>query len=168
MVGGVWNFLKARSQEIAALLLAAMFLSFIVQVVLRYVFNWPVGWTVELQTICWLWLILWASALVLRESEEIRFDIVYAGARPTTRRVFRVVSSAALVALYAVSLPAAWDFVTFMKIEKSPYLDIRYDYLFSIYLIFAVASILRYGRIAWRSLRGPDPDDDANERSARA
>lgn len=168
MGAGLWSFLKARSQEAAALLLAAMFLSFIVQVVLRYVFNWPVGWTVELQTICWLWLILWASALVLRESEEIRFDIVYAGAGPTTRRLFRMLSSAALVVLYAVSLPAAFEFVSFMKVEESPYLDIRFDYLFSIYLIFAVASIVRYALIAWRSLRGPDPDDAASERSAAA
>lgn len=163
MAATLWEFLKARSQEVAALLLVAMFLSFIIQVVLRYVFNWPVGWTVELQTICWLWLILWASALVLRESEEIRFDIVYAGAGPTTRRVFRVVSSVALIALYGVSLPAAYDFVTFMKVEKTPYIDIRFDYLFSIYLIFAVASIVRYGLIALRSLRGADPEDGTDD-----
>ena len=131
------------------------------QVVARYVFNWPVGWTVELQSICWLWLILWASALVLRDQEEIRFDIVYAGARPGTRRVFRIVSASALVALYGVSLPAAYDYVSFMKIEKSPYLDIPYDWLFSIYIVFAVGSILRYLLVIRRSLAGPDPDEAA-------
>lgn len=151
------RFLAARSQEVAGLLLLVMFLSFILQVVFRYVFNWPVGWTVELQTICWLWLILWTSALVLRDSEEIRFDIVYAGARPATRRVFRIVSSSALVALYAVSLPAAYDYVSFMKIEKSDYLDIRFDWLFSIYLVFAVASILRHALIVLNGLRNADP-----------
>ncbi len=160
--GRLRRFLAARSQEVAGLLLVVLFLSFVVQVVARYVFNWPVGWTVELQTVCWLWLILWASALVLRDREEIRFDIVYAGAAPRTRRLFRILSSVALIALYGVSLPAAWDFVTFMKIEKSDYLDIRFDYLFSIYLLFAVASMLRYALIAWRSLTGRHDDDLAD------
>ena len=159
--GRLWRFLAARSQEVAGLLLVVLFLSFVVQVVARYVFNWPVGWTVELQSICWLWLILWASALVLRDQEEIRFDIVYAGARPGTRRVFRIVSASALVALYGVSLPAAYDYVSFMKIEKSPYLDIPYDWLFSIYIVFAVGSILRYLLVIRRSLAGPDPDEAA-------
>jgi C4-dicarboxylate transporter, DctQ subunit len=43
--------------------------------------------------------------------------------------------------LYAASLPATYDYVTFMKVERTSYLKIRFDWLYSIYLIFAVAVI---------------------------
>lgn len=150
------RFLRSRCENIAAALMAAMFVAFIVQVLLRYAFDAPVGWTSEVQTAAWMWLILWGSALVLREDEEIRFDIVYQSARGRTRRLLRAVASTALVALYLVSLPAVYDFVTFMKIEKSAYLDIRFDHLFSIYLLFAVVTVVRHGRIVWHAVRGRD------------
>jgi TRAP-type C4-dicarboxylate transport system permease small subunit len=160
MAGKLWTFLSNRSNDIAAFLLVTMFVSFLIQVVLRYVFNWPVGWTFELQTVTWLWLILWGSALVLSPADEIRFDILYSSVPEKPRRVMRVISSLGLIVLYAVSFPAAVDFVTFMKIEKSSYLDIRFDFLFSIYLIFAVASIIRYAVIAWLAFRElPEPGE---------
>jgi TRAP-type C4-dicarboxylate transport system permease small subunit len=50
-----------------------------------------------------------------------------------------------------MSLPASYSYVTFMKVEKSSYLGIRMDILYSIYLVFAVAVIAR----ALRRLFGP-------------
>ena len=38
-----------------------------------------------------------------------------------------------------MSLPAVVDYVTFMKVQSTAYLKIRFDWLFSIYVIFAVA-----------------------------
>jgi hypothetical protein len=66
-------------------------------------------------------------------------------------------TAAALVALYAISLPAVVDYVAFMKVQKTSYLDIRFDLLFSIYVVFAVAAILRYLWLGWRALLGADP-----------
>jgi C4-dicarboxylate transporter DctQ subunit len=78
------------------------------------------------------------------------------------RRFMGIAAGAALVAFYAMSLPAAVKYVTFMKVEKSAYLHIRLDFLYSIYVIFAVAVIVRYVYLLWRLLHGgetasPDP-----------
>ena len=59
------------------MLLAAMFLAFMAQIVFRYLFNFPIGWTSELTVITWLWLVLWGAAFVVTEAEEIRFDLIY-------------------------------------------------------------------------------------------
>ena len=59
-----------------------MFVAFIVQIVFRYLFNFPIGWTSELTVITWLWLVLWGAAFVVKESEEIRFDLIYAAVGP--------------------------------------------------------------------------------------
>jgi C4-dicarboxylate transporter, DctQ subunit len=154
------GWLSRRAENIAVVLLAVMFVAFIVQVVSRYLLNLPTGWASELTVICWLWLILWGAALVVREREEIRFDILYGSVRPPVRRAMAVLTALALIALYAGSLPAVWDYVSFMKVQRTAYLQIRYDYLYSIYLLFAVAVIARYLWILSSSLRGRDPEPE--------
>jgi len=147
-----------RAENVAAALLAVMFLAFIVQIVFRYLLNFPIGWTSELSIITWLWLILWGAAFVVRESDEIRFDLIYGSVGPRARSIMAVIAAAGLVTLYALSLPAVVDYVTFMKVQETSYLDIRFDWLFSIYVIFAVASIVRYLWLGWRALRGKAPE----------
>ena len=149
---GAW--LRRRAENFAAALLAVMFVAFIVQIVFRYFFNFPIGWTSELTVITWLWLVLWGAAFVVKESEEIRFDLIYGAAGRRTRLVMGIVTGVSIVALYAVSLPATVKYVSFMKVEHSSYLKIRLDYLYSIYVIFAVAVIVRYLWILSRLLRG--------------
>ena len=70
-----------------------------------------------------------------------------------------IVTAVALIALYAISLPAVLDYVTFMKVEKTGYLKIRFDWLFSIYIVFVVATIIRYIWLAWQAMRGVAPDE---------
>ena len=142
------------SEGFAVFLMAVIFVAFIIQIVFRYAFDLPVGWTSELSVTAWLWLVLWGAAFVLTEDEEIRFDIVVGSVGPRARRGMAIVSALALLVLFAMSLPAAWSYVTFMKVESASYLKVRFDWLYSIYIVFAVAVI---GRCAWivvRELRG--------------
>ncbi|MBI3710453.1 MAG: TRAP transporter small permease [Proteobacteria bacterium] len=150
-------WLCRRADDVIVALLSTMFLAFLLQIASRYVFNLPVIWTHEYSALAWLWVVLWGSAFVLRESEEIRFDIVYGLVPSGVRRVFTAIASGAAVFLYAVSLPAAYSYVAFMKVERAPNLKIPFNWLFSIYVIFAVASIGRYAWQTWRALRGEAP-----------
>ena len=47
-----------------------------------------------------------------------------------------------------------------MKVERTNYLHIRLDVLYSIYVIFAVAIIARYVWLLWQLLRGKDAGTD--------
>ena len=49
-----------------------MFLCFILQIVARYVFNYPLGWTDEVSALCWI-CARWAG---LSSRDEVRFDII--------------------------------------------------------------------------------------------
>ena len=152
------RWLARRAENVAAGMLAVMFAAFIVQIVFRYFFNLPVGWTSELTVVMWLWLVLWGSAFVLREKEEIRFDLIYGAVGRRARIAMAVVFSVAIIALYGASLPASYAYVTFMKVESSSYLKVRLDWLYSIYLLFLVAIIARYLWLLWQLARGRDPD----------
>ena len=153
------QWLYRRAENILALMLAVMFIAFLVQIVFRYLLNFPIGWTSELTVIMWLWLVLWGAAFVVREEEEIRFDLIYGGVTPARRRVLAIITAVALLAIYLFSLPAVWDYVTFMKVQSTAYLKIRFDWLFSIYVIFAVAVIVRYAFILWKALFGRAPQE---------
>jgi TRAP-type C4-dicarboxylate transport system permease small subunit len=151
------GWLQRRAENVMAALLGAMFVAFLLQIVFRYFFNFPVGWTSELTVAAWLWLVLWGSALVLKEEEEIRFDLLYSAVGRSGRRVMGILAGIALVVLYGMSLPATWSYVSFMKVERSSYLHVRLDWMYSIYLVFVVAVIVRYLWILWRLVRGPGP-----------
>ena len=151
-------WLQARAENVMAALLGVMFVAFLVQIVFRYFFSFPVGWTTELTVATWLWLVLWGSAFVLKESEEIRFDLIYSAVGPRARRVMGILMGVSLVALYGMSFPATWKYVTFMKVERSSYLHIRLDWMYSIYVIFAAAIIVRYVWILWQLARGKDTE----------
>lgn len=155
----IGRWLYRRAENILAAMLAVMFLAFILQIVFRYLLNFPIGWTSELTVIMWLWMVLWGAAFVVREEEEIRFDLIYGGVRPGTRRVLAIITAVAILGLYLFSLPAVWDYVTFMKVQSTAYLKIRFDWLFSIYVIFAVAVIVRYAFILWKALFGRAPQE---------
>lgn len=157
----IGQFLYRRAENLLALMLAVMFLAFMAQVIFRYFLNFPIGWTSELTVIMWLWLVLWGAAFVLREDEEIRFDLVYGSVNPAVRRMMTILFAVALVVIYALSFPAVYDYVTFMKVQSTAYLKIRFDYLFSIYLLFAGAAILRYGWLVWSAMRGDIAGRDA-------
>jgi C4-dicarboxylate transporter DctQ subunit len=146
------------AEAIAALLLAVIFVGFIIQIVFRYAFNFPVGWTADLAVAAWLWLVLWGAAFVLRDEDEIRIDLLTGAVGRRARIGMGVVGAAAVVVLFAMSLPAAYAYVSFMKVENTSYLKIRFDRMYSIYIVFAVAVIVRY---LWKLaflLRGREPE----------
>jgi len=154
---GAW--LRRRAENVAAAMLAVMFAAFVIQIVFRYFFNFPIGWAAELSVVMWLWLVLWGAAFVLRHDEEIRFDLLSAAAGRRARVIMGIISGLALVVLYGASLPATYSYVTFMKVESASYLKIRMDWLFSIYVIFLVAILARY---LWRLahlVRGREPEE---------
>ena len=152
------DWIRRRAENVVAGLLGIMFAAFIVQIIFRYFFNFPIGWSSELSVIAWLYMVLLGAALWLKEGEEISFDLVSGSLGPRARRVVGILVAAATVVLFTMSFPAAWKYVTFMKVESTSYLKIRLDWLYSVYLVFAVAVIVRYAWSGWRMLRGAGPE----------
>ena len=165
MFGRILGKLHRFAEVVAAGLLAVIFVAFIVQITLRYVFNAPVGWTTELSLVCWLWLVLWGASFVLKDEDEIRIDLFTAHASRRTRRVIGVIAAVCVIVLFGMSLPASWNYVTFMKVEKSSYLGVRMDITYSIYIVFVVAVIARALR---QIVRGPEPESSTAATPASA
>jgi C4-dicarboxylate transporter, DctQ subunit len=148
------TYLRQGADFVAASMLAALFATFVVQIAARYVFNFSVGWTVEVCLTLWLWLVLWGAAFCLSDRDHVKFDLLYVSARPAVRRVFAAVSALAIVVALILALPASWDYVDFYKIKRSATLRIPQKWVFIIYIAFCLALILRYAWAFMDILRG--------------
>ena len=153
------DWIRRRAENIVAGLLGIMFVAFIIQILFRYFLNFPIGWTSELSVMCWLYMVMLGSGFWLKESEEIRFDLVSGSMGRRARRIIGILVAAATVVLFAMSLPATIRYVAFMKVESSSYLKIRLDILYSVYVAFAVAVIVRYLGSLWCLARGKEPGE---------
>jgi TRAP-type C4-dicarboxylate transport system permease small subunit len=73
--------------------------------------------------------------------------------------VVGLIVAVAAVVLFGMALPATISYVAFMKVESTSYLKIRLDFLYSVYVVFAVAVVVRYVWAIVSLLRGEAPEE---------
>lgn len=155
------------SEFIAAMLLAAMFVTFLLQIFSRYVLETPFGWTLELCLILWVWIVFFGNAFVVRERDHVTFDVLYLAMPRNVRQTLSLISAAAIIIGMGWALLPTWDYIDWMKIRKTTTVKnpvtgnkIPLRTIFSVYAIFMVAII---ARAIWRFaqvLRHGPPDQD--------
>lgn len=157
----IFDGIRKLADGIAVLMLTAMFLLFCIQIISRYFFNNPLGWSLEVCLTLWLWLIFLAGAFCLRSSDHIRFDILYENSPRKLQRVFFLITAIVIIVGFGISFLPTWDYILFYKIKKSAVLKLRLDYVFSIYGVFLGVIIMRYVWEVYRFFRpneaGGDP-----------
>ncbi len=161
------RFFSFGAQFIAATMLAAMFLTFLLQIFSRYVLQTPFGWTLEFCLILWVWLVFFGCAFIVHEKDYVTFDLFYLSAPRRVRQVMALITCAAIVIGFGWSFLPTWEYIDWMKIRKTATVKIPFSgekipmrTIFSIYAIFMITVI---GRYAWRFidiLRNGPPDED--------
>mgnify|MGYP006241093235 FL=1 len=123
------NFAKwlARGCEfIAAMILAAIFIIFLLQIFARYsskiawlmpieqVSTWmssvePIGWTINLISLLWVWLIFFGCAFIVKESDHVTFDILYLAFPDRLRKIAIITISLIMIFVLIWSLLPTWE-----------------------------------------------------------
>jgi TRAP-type C4-dicarboxylate transport system permease small subunit len=165
--------LRFLAELVAALLFVVMFAAFLLQVFTRYVLNDPIAWTQEFVLLAYIWIVFWCGAFLLREKDHIAFDMVSTALPMRARRVLGIVLTTLVGIAFVAALPGNLDYISFMAIERTPILRIRYDWLYSIFGVFMVgvivASALRLWRLSrpgWRHELEASPAAEAEEAGA--
>ena len=154
------------TEGIAAALLAAMFATFLLQIFSRYVMVQPLGWTLELCLILWVWIVFFGCAFVVGDRDHVRFDILVLAVPRGPRRWLAAAAALSVAAGLLWSLAPTWDYIDWMKIRRTSTVEmpwngdkIRLKWVFVIYAVFLVAVAARALWAAWSALRhGPPPD----------
>ncbi len=147
---------KRCADGVGTALFALLFVTFLVQITARFGFNQPLPWTDELAVILYVWVILWAAALMVPAREHVAFDLLYNACGPRTRRAMRLLGSLMIGGLAAWGLPGAWDYVNFMAREGTPVLGWSFRWVFMPFVLLLAALVVRSLWQAWRAVRGVD------------
>ncbi|MDA5095830.1 TRAP transporter small permease [Aliiroseovarius sp. KMU-50] len=152
----ILKWFSRLAEAIAGGLLAAIFLTFLLQIALRYMFT-PAGWTLELIGILWVWVIFFSCAFVVREHDHVKFDIIYLAVPRKVRKIMSLISAAAIVIAMLYTFMPTWDYIEWMKIRKTstvrnPFTGNKIPLrdVFSVYAVFMLAVA---GRYAWQFVR---------------
>lgn len=144
--------LEQIANAVAAAIFALLFLTFVLQVAARFLFESPLTWSDELVVILYIAMVFWSAALLLKEREHVMFDLVYAALPSQGRRVMALLGAVLMVGLMGVLLPYAFDYVRFMHREPTAVLGVPFSLVFAPFLIFVLAMVVMYLRKAWRLL----------------
>ncbi|SRR5712692_6825784 len=133
---------RRGAELIAAALFAIMFGTFLIQVFSRYVLNDPLSWTLEVCSIAYVWIVFFASATIVDLRQHITFDMVYKTGSARRRRLFAVISTAAILVMFVIGLPETIDYILFTARQHTLVLQIRMDLLYSCFGLFMVGVII--------------------------
>lgn len=164
--------LRHFAQGVAATMMALMFLTFMLQIIVRYSarLDWlpdylpfldptGYGWTLEFCLLLWVWLVFWGNAFVVRDRDHVTFDILFHAVRPSVRRWFIIISGVAICVGLIASVEPTWSKFHILRLKKTATLSnvfgdwIRMRDIYSIYIFFLVAVSLRYGWAVYRAVR---------------
>lgn len=174
----ILGWIVRGAEFLCAMMMAAMFATFILQVAIRYTarIDWIAkavpfldpsryGWTLEFCLALWVWIVFFGVATIVRDRDHVTFDILYTSVSSRTRRVFALIICTAIVIGLMWSLVPTWDKFYILRLKQTATLKhllgdwVRMRDIYSIYLFFLVAVSVRY---AWRAVavfrHGADAD----------
>ena len=132
------------AEAVAAAVVALLFLIFVIQVAMRFLFNKPLSWSDELIVVLYITMVFWSAATLLKEKEHVMLDLVYEALPPGGQRLFGLLGAALTAGLLLYLLPEAFDYVRFMHREKTPVLDIPFSYVFAPFVFFVAVIGVKY------------------------
>ena len=152
----VW--LRHAANVVGGALFVALFGVFIVQITARFGFNKPLAWTDEAAVILYVWVILWATATMVPQREQVAFDLIWDNVGTGARRAMQIGGNLLVGALALVALPASWDYVRFMAREGTPVLGVPLFWVYLPFVFMLLALVLRCGLAVRQALRMQSPD----------
>jgi TRAP-type C4-dicarboxylate transport system permease small subunit len=154
------TWLQRFANGVGGGLFLALFVVFLVQITARFGFNKPLAWTDEAAVVLYVWVILWAAAVMVPAREHVVFDLLWNSVGRRGRQAMTVVGHSVIGGLSLWALPATWDYVTFMAREGTPVLGLPFMWVFMPFVLLLVALALRSAWAIWQALRGQGLDTE--------
>lgn len=139
---------------VSGLMFAAVFLIFNYKIVTRYLEHDEAVWADEISVILFIWIIFWANAFLVRDKDQITFDLVYRLLSPAAKRAAALARFVLIGGVFLWSLPGSLDYIRFLWREHTPVLNLPLDLVYSCFGIFLIAVVVRSLRSALKLL-GP-------------
>jgi len=133
---------KKFAELAAAAMFLVMFVSFMAQILSRYVFDAPLSWTLEICSIAYIWVIFWSCDILVSERQHIIFDVLYQKFPPQPRRLLAIFNTAVVALTFLAALPGTLDYIAFLGRRHTMVLHLPFDIVYSCFGIFMIAAIV--------------------------
>ena len=170
----ILNWIARIAEFIAAMALAAIFITFLAQIFTRYgakiawlmpipsISEWmltlePIGWTVNLISLLWVWIIFFGCSFFVNEKDHVTFDVLYLAMPRRGRQILALITAVIMIAVMLYSYGPTWDVIMnsrLMELKKIQTLSNPFNgekipvrWLFMSYVLLMTAVIVRY---LWR------------------
>ena len=145
--------LDVFEKYIPSIAFSVLFLVFVLQIFFRYVLNQPLTWPYELSIFAFIWTAVLGACYAKRHNAHVVFGLVYDRQKPKVQLVFRLIGNMMLLTAFCIALVPTYDYISFMKIDKSTVLRIPFNIAFAPYLIFLVLIVGRVGYDLYADIR---------------
>ena len=140
---GLVERLRLVADRVAAAMFAAVFLIFNYKIFTRYFEHSEAVWADEVLVILFIWIIFWAQSFIVRDKDQITFDLVYRLLSPRAQRVAALARYVLIGGIFLWSLPGSLGYIQFLWREHTPVLDLPLDWVYSCFGLFLIAVIVR-------------------------
>jgi TRAP-type C4-dicarboxylate transport system permease small subunit len=140
---GIAAALRKIADWIASAMFAAVFVIFNYKIFTRYFEHDEAVWADEVLVILFIWIIFWANAFLVRDKEQITFDLIYRLLPAAAKRVVALARVILIGGIFAWALPGSLDYIGFLWREHTPVLNLPLDFVYSCFGVFLVAVIAR-------------------------
>jgi TRAP-type C4-dicarboxylate transport system permease small subunit len=134
--------IRAGANAVCGLLFAAVFFVFCFKIISRYT-GGDAAWADELTVILFIWILFLANGLIVREKQQITFDLIFKNLRGRVRTIVEVLRILLVLGILVVAAPGALDYIHFLSREHTSVMDWRLDAVYSCFGIYLVATIVR-------------------------
>lgn len=93
-IGKAFNWFLELQVWIACVIISVMLLIICADVIMRYLFNSPLGWTIEISELGLVWIVSFGMAWLLREDGHIKVDIFVTRFSPRIQYLLDFITSA--------------------------------------------------------------------------
>jgi TRAP-type C4-dicarboxylate transport system permease small subunit len=152
------NRWRRAADIVAAAMFALVFVIFNYKIITRYLEHDEAVWADEVSVILFIWIIFWANSFLVRDKDQITFDLAY---RPLPQHWKRIFAGARLLligGIFVWALPGTVDYLMFLWRERTPVLNLRLDFIYSCFallmlttIVRAIYGLVRLGGARWRS-----------------
>lgn len=118
---------------------------FVLQVFSRYILRNPRPWSMEVTSICFVWVVILGACYAQRKKAHVTFTLIYDMLPVKLKSFTAFLGNLIIFAALAISVSPTWKYIKFMKIQKSSVLKIGLNYIYLPYMAFLVLMLIYIG-----------------------
>lgn len=119
-----------------------MFLTFILQIIMRYIFKYPLTWAYEVTVIGFSWTVILGACYAMRTRSHVKFTLIYDMFSGKKAAIIRALGNLILVVGFLLLVVPSYKYVKFMNFQATSVFKIKLSWIFSPFVYFLISIIL--------------------------